>query len=416
MRKLLPLLMALCLVFSSLPALAGAYPTTTPIAGYTLRPAADEVRVYATPSTKANIVGYIIPGGSQEVHVLEVKGDWCFVRFSSIQGIQYGYVPLSCFEVAAKPTPTPAPRPGTAFEAGAAAWIINRQEGYRLNLRAEPAYTAKSLGKYYTGTPVTLTGHTQGGFLQVLLAGTALGWVDARYLTADALSFVPETPRVTVHNPGSGAVLRSGPSTDYSRLSWYAHGTDVIVLGVRADGWYHVTVGERTGYMSESVLSGEFPYGYGMDSDNPALDGTAAEDTVYYINTRSTSGMLNLRKTASASAKSLGLFYTGTPLTVLSYTRSGWVYVRIGQTEGYMDADYLTATRPARCGDERIIRNSRANGLNLRAAPSTGGDLLAFLPNYTRVIVLGQLTDGWCYVQYGDTLGYMLGSSLESVN
>ncbi len=415
MRKLLPLILALCLIMLALPALAGAYPTTTPISGYTLRPAADEVRVYATPSIKANIVGYILPDDSQEVHVLEVTGNWCFVRFTSIQGISYGYVPLSCFDVAAKATPTPAPQPGTAFAPGTAAWVVNRQEGYRLNLRAEPAYTASSFGAYYTGTPVTLMGEIQDGFAQVLLAGT-LGWMDVRYLTTDPLGFVPEMPQLTVHNPGSGAVLRSGPTSESSRVGWYAHGTEIYILGVRTDGWYFVTADESFGYMAASVLSGTLPSGYGMDSDNPALDNSTNESAVYYINTRSNDGMLNLRKSASTSAKSLGLFYTGTPLTVLSYTRSGWAYVRIGQTEGYLDVDYLTTTPPTQYGAERIIRNSSGTGLNLRTEPSTGGALLTFLPNYTRVTVLGQLSNDWCYVSYNGLVGYMLGNSLKPVN
>ena len=134
-----------------------------------------------------------------------------------------------------------------------------------------------------------------------------------------------------------------------------------------------------------------------------------------YINTRSAGGKLNLRKSASASSKSLGLFYTGTPVTVISFNRSGWAYVRIGQTEGYMDVDYLTTTKPTQYGENHVIRNTRATGLNLRSLPSTGGELLKFAPNYSSVIVLGELSDGWCYVEYDGTLGYMLGTSLEKV-
>lgn len=416
MRKFFALLMALCLIFCSLPAFGEAFPTATPLPGYTLRDSADEVRVFATKSMKANIVGYIIPGSQQEVHVLEVSGDWCYITFSSIYGTSHGYVPLSYFDVAPTATPTPAPEK-SEYVAGASAWIVNIQEGYRLNLREEPASTAKSLGKYYTGTPVILTGNAKNGFAQVLLAGTTIGWLDARYLTTDSVAFVPETPTVTISNQGGGATLRSGPSTSYNRLGWYAHGTAVTVLGVRADGWYHVKVGQRVGFISESVLSGTFPYGYGMDSDNPTLtDNMADGEMQLYINTRSSGGQLHLRKSASSSAKSLGLFYTGTPVTILSYTRSGWAYVRIGQTEGYMDADYLASLKPTQYGARYAVRNSRATGLNLRSLPSTGGELLAFAPNYATVTVLGELSDGWCYVEYDGTLGYMLGTSLKISN
>lgn len=414
MRKFFALILTLLLILLRLPASAETYPTATPLPGYTLRDSADEVRVFATMSTKANIVGYIIPGGSQEVNVLSVSGDWCYVAFSSIYGTSYGYVPLSCFSVAARPTPTPKPQ--TTYPAGTSAWIVNYQEGYRLNLRQEPSYTAASQGKYYTGTPVTLTGTIENGFAQVLLAGTALGWVDLNFLTTDALSFAPETPIVTIKNL-SGAILRSGPGTNYTRLTRCNYGVPVTVLGICPNGWYHVIVDERIGYMSESVLSGTFAYDYGMDSDIPGRSSVNTDcESVFYINTRSKNGVLNLRKSPSSSAKSLGKFYTGTPLTILSYTRTGWAHVRIGQTEGYMDADYLTPTKPTQTGDQRVIRNSRATGLNMRSVPSTGGEIIAFVPNYTYVTVLGEFSDGWCYIEYNNTQGYMLGTYLDQAN
>lgn len=413
MHRILPLILALVL----LPCIAGAsesYPTPTPLPGYTLRPSNEEVRVYGSMSTKANIVGYIIPGGSQTVHVLSVQGDWCYVAFSSIYGVSYGYIPLSCFDIAAKTTPTPLPE--ATFEVGTTAWISNFQEGYRLNLRKEPTYSSTSLGKYYTGTPVTLTGEVQNGFVRVLLADSVLGWIDLRYITLDSSGFVPEMPIVTISNPG-GALLRTGPGTNYSRITRCSYGSAVVVMGVCSNGWYHVRVDDHIGYMSETVLSGTFPYGYGMDSDNPALEDIISDrESVFYINTRSANGLLNLRKSASSSAKSLGKFHTGTPVIILNYTRSGWAYVRIGQTEGYMDIDYLSPTKPAQFGVVRVIRNPRANGMNLRSMPSTGGEILAFAPNYSQVTLLGELTDGWCYVKYGDITGYMLGTYLTPIN
>ncbi len=414
MKQRFALLIALCLLFLSLTAAADPYPTVTPVSlpGYTLLPSQEEVRVFAAANMKANIVGYIIPGGEQEVHVLSAEGDWCYVSFTSVYGVNYGYVPLSCFAVET-PRPTPTPEAAPAYESGTSAWILNSAEGFRLNLREEPAFSAKSLGKYYTGTPVTLTGQFVDGYAQALVAGTTLGWLDVRFLTTDTLTLVPETPMVTVRNSGSGATLRSGPASTYDRLGWFGHGTLITVLGVRNDGWYHVTVDGLVGFISEGLLSGTFPYHYGADSDNPAhSDNMANGEAVCYINTRS-SGQLNLRKAASFTSRSLGLFYTGTPLTVISYTRTGWAYVRIGHTEGYVDADYLAAVAPTRYGETRIVRNSRASGLNLRSLPSTGGEILAFAENYSSVTVLGDLSDGWCYVNYGGVLGYMLGTSLE---
>lgn len=386
--------------------------TPTPLPGYLLREIKEDIRVYAAANPKANIVGYISPESAPEVHLLEITGDWCLVSFSTAQGTSHGYIPFSCFDAIPEVTPTPVP--DAVYAVGAQAWIVNAKEGYRLNLRAEPYATAKSLGKYFTGTPITLTGQIVNGYAQVLLAGTSLGWVDLRFITLDALGFVPEMPTLTIKNKGSGANLRSGPSTNYNRLGWFKHGSQITLMGVRNDGWCHVMVEDKVGFMSESLLSGTFPFDYGTDSDDPLLSGMLSDnETILYLNSRSNGGQVHLRKEASTTAKSLGLFFTGTPVTVVSHTRTGWVYVRIGHTEGYMAADYLTHIKPVQCGDTRVIRNASADGLNFRSIPSTGGEILGYLKNYTEVTVLGDLSDGWCYVLIDDQYGYMLGTSLK---
>lgn len=404
MRRFYALITALLLLLLYLPATAEPPPDLTPLPGYTLKPSDEEILVYTARNLKAGLAGTIKPGAEQTVQVLSLQGDWCYVRFTTANGERYGYLPLSCFEALSQPTATPTPE--NVLLTGTAAWVLNHAEGYRLNLRETPSHSSVSLGRYYTGTPVTLTGIAENGFVQLLLAGSTLGWMDERYLTLDASNLVPETPQLAVLN--NGATLRSGPDSTYDRLGWFARGTIVTVLGVRTDGWYHVQADDLVGYMASSVLSGDLPTAYGMDSDNPALTGNTDQVSVFYINTRSSGSMLHLRKAPSTSAKSLGQFYTGTPLSILSYTRTGWAYVRIGQTEGYMDADYLTTTQPTRYGILRSLHNSRATGLNMRRAPSTGGELLSFVPNNAVITLLGTLSDGWCYVDYNGLLGYML--------
>lgn len=388
--------------------LAGAAESALP--GYTLRESADEVRVFAAPSDKAKIVGYLIPGGQQEVEVLSVSGNWCTVRFTSVQGESTGYVPLACFNVAPPATPTPLPQTMLTF--GTEAWVCNAEAGYRLNLRTGPALSATSLGKYYSGVPVTATGAISGGYAQVILHDV-LGWMDVRYLTINP-DFPVETPLVQVNNPGGGINLRQGPAADTPFVYWVPHGSDVIVLGACVDGWYHVQIDGRTGYVTGSLLSETLPFQYGTDSDNPAVSGdlAGAADTLYVCNL-SDGGQLNLRKTPSGSGAVLGRFYAGTPLRLISYTRTGWAYVRIGQLEGYMDADYLSNVKPQHYGKTRTVRNAHGTGMNLRNMPTTDGQVIGFLDNYTRVIVLGDLTNDWCYVDADGTLGYVLGTRLQ---
>lgn len=379
-------------------------PTATP--RVELRASQEEVKVFANPNMKANIVGYIIPGALQSVEVVAQQGEWYRVRFSSVYGISEGWVPASCFQNEAAPSPLPSGAPVTAQQA----FVCNPQEGYRLNLRVARSSASQSLGKYYTGTPLTiLDGYDSNGYVMVDIGGR-IGYMDSRYLTEEPYSFVSELMEAVITRP-QGANLRRGPSSEARITGQYAGGTVVTVLGLTQDGWYHVAVDGQTGFMDGSLTSLRLTWDQ-MDSDDPAVsDGISTGGVTMYVAT-SGGSRLNLRERDSASSASLGRFYAGTEVTVLSYTRTGWAYVQIGCMTGYMDMGYLSSVAQASYGETRVIRNGYGTGLNLREMPDTDSAVVEFCPNNTYVTVLGELSDGWCYVAVGEQAGYMLGTRL----
>ncbi len=412
MKKLTALLLALMLLLPCMSAPNGgsARAASSAVSGWTLKPSDDEVKVYARPSLSANIVGYIIFGGRQEVEVLSVTGDWCYVRFTSIYGDTFGYIPLSRFQAPAAATPTPSPT-ATPVPQSSSGVVSHQQPGQRLNLRTGPSTSTASLGKYYSGTPLAFTGLRQNGYVQVII-GATYGWMDERYVTTYRWSAPNEMPLTAVENPGRGANLRFGPDTGHRILGWYAHGTAVTVMGVRADGWYHVQVKGQTGFMSETVLRDRFPWQYGPDADDPAIS-VDAMDRVMYVDTDSSVEQQPLRQKASYDAATLGRFYTGTPVRVLSWTRTGWAYVDIGGLTGYMDLRYLADSKPPQAGVSRLIRNPYGTGLNLRSAPDSSSEILQFCPNYMSLTVLGDVGSDWCYVDVRGQTGFMLKKRLE---
>ncbi len=409
--RLLALLLGLLLL---IPALA----EETPLPGYTLRESADEVRVFATRSEKAKIVGYIITGGRQEVGVLTDDGQWCYVRFTSIGGETFGYIPRSRFDVA--PAATPAPTPAPSWKPGTRATVRNSHTGYRLNLRSGPAATYASTAKYYTGVDVTLTGGVRNGYAQVDVHG-ATGWMDLRFLETEG-SVLIETPMARICNENSGANIRKGPGSSYGSIAWYLDGTQVTILGVTSNGWCHVEILDHytheyvRGYVAQSLLNEAEPFLTGTDSDGSGSTGIEAPSDARYVTTRSASGAVNLRTGASATSKSLGTFYTGAPAEVISYTRTGWCFVRIGRTTGYMDATYLTDQPPMTTGVAHRVSNRYATGVNLRGIPGETGELLSFLPNGETVTVLGHVSGGWSCILYGDGVAYALTDALRRVN
>ncbi len=122
-------------------------------------------------------------------------------------------------------------------------------------------------------------------------------------------------------------------------------------------------------------------------------------------------GGLNLRETASLSAKVLGQYPTGTWIDVVEEGDT-WSKVQIGGKTGYMMSKYLSDTASS---NTRFVRTNTGIGLNLRSAPSLTGGIITSYPIGTAVTVL-KSGSNWCRVQIGDNTGYMNSAYLKSSN
>lgn len=122
---------------------------------------------------------------------------------------------------------------------------------------------------------------------------------------------------------------------------------------------------------------------------------------------------LNLRQGPGTEEKSLGRFYSGTPVTVYEEDENGWARVRIGTLQGYMQAKYLM----------KMNRNYGAPSLFHQAWPvmeritlKSGTDQKAEAVAATRdfLLVLGDVGDDWRYVRLWDReqYGYVRTSQL----
>ena len=112
---------------------------------------------------------------------------------------------------------------------------------------------------------------------------------------------------------------------------------------------------------------------------------------------------LNLREKPDTDSKTLGRFYSGTPVTVHSERTVGyqtWARVTVGEMTGYMLSDYLM----------EVNRNYGAPSLFFTAYPSGGGcalreeprsnaDQVDYLGSGNMVYILGDIGDDWRYVQ-----------------
>jgi uncharacterized protein YraI len=85
-----------------------------------------------------------------------------------------------------------------------------------------------------------------------------------------------------------------------------------------------------------------------------------------------------------------------------------WWKVAYGGYRGFMIADYLAAGGAAESGDAVTT-----TGLNLRAGPSTGDDVLLVMPAGAAVTVTGDAVNGFYPVRYRGTSGWAFGDYLD---
>lgn len=278
------------------------------------------------------------------------------------------------------------------------AYVNNPDPADRLHLRTSMSVNSTSLGKYYNGTAVTVISE-QNGWTQVQI-GTLNGYMQTRYLSDQPVTSAQ--PSVKINNKeGSGLNLRYGQNTSTRSLGLYKNGTKVTVLGL-TESWCHVEVDGKTGFMVRIKLSPTPQYDLNADA------GTSANTR--YVNNPNTNDRLHLRMGASTESLSLGKYYNGTPVTVLS-EQNGWAYVQIGALDGYMWSRYLSKDYVQSAQPIVTVDNVSGTGLHLRAGQSTDSTDLGLYKNGTQAVVLG-LSEGWCHVEVDGKMGFMLREKL----
>ena len=284
----------------------------------------------------------------------------------------------------------------------------------RLNLRTEPRKSALSLGKYYSGTAVTLLGEEKNGYVKVRVDPLE-GWMDIDFVVPSVEAYCDARPTTTV--VASSAALRELPSTDSTALKQIGFGETVVVLGVRADSWLHVQAGGRSGFMHADLLADAFSFHKGDSAQAPSGGSSGAANTAV-VNNPDPKTRLNLRAEPNGDAEVLGKYFSGVSVTLLDTPKDGWAHVQIaGTATGYMQTKYL-AMNGERVESAMLtpkIQNKGGTGLNLRQMPSASAQSLGLYKNGTQVTVMG-VYGGWVHVTVDGKTGYMQADKFDTQN
>lgn len=201
--------------------------------------------------------------------------------------------------------------------------------------------------------------------------------------------------------------IRSSASESGQILTSLVNGALVSVIS-RGDSWTQVKYGDIVGYVQTSALTFQ---------GTPTGGTETAVTTITGYATVSVSGTLNLRESASTSARVVTTIPDGAVLPVFEQT-AGWAKVQYGAQTGYASTDFLvfSATYPGQVADPdgnaaTVTLASGSGSVNLRASASTSAQVLAQLPHGTVVTALRN--DGaWCRVYVNGTYGYIMTSYL----
>lgn len=267
-------------------------------------------------------------------------------------------------------------------------------QGGRLNLRQEPSLEAAVLGQYPTGTWMTVHEET-GNWSKVTVDGKN-GYVMSRYLTeagSNGTLYVQT-------NTGAGLNLRSKPSESGAIITSFKPGTAVKVLG-KGNGWYHVQVGEHTGYMAARYLTAKAPGSAGGSGNTGAVQGKQGT-----VKNPGENQVLLLRETASTQARVLGYYRNGTKVTITG--ESGDFYkVNVDGKSGFMMKKYIAVAQETFKPFTAVLVNPNGNKIvNFRKAPGLSAPVLKQLAVGTKITVT-EMGDVWCKVTVDGETGYV---------
>ena len=185
--------------------------------------------------------------------------------------------------------------------------------------------------------------------------------------------------------------LRAGASTDSRWLGTYDEGAWMRITGESGSFYKVRTPDGKTGYIMKKYV----------------YISAAAKGTIGIVNN---AGYLNLRKSASRSAKVLGQYDDGVPCILLS-ENNGWYHVSVDGVPGYIDASFIQKKYTTYSPDVATVTTKNGGNLRLRKGPGTDYSSLKSVKNGSYVMIL-QKGDGWWKVAADGSVGYMDSSFL----
>lgn len=328
---------------------------------------------------------------------------------------------------------TPA-SPAPAPQAAAPITKYVKLESGSLNMRNGASTSSSVIVKLAKGIEVKVLSES-AGWAKIEVYGKT-GYVSSTYLSKENPSTVikpTETPTPTTTkyvnvSPGSNLNVRKSPSVTSGILTKLQAGTEVTFYW-EENGWAKINVNGQDGYVSHEYLSPAKGNSSTMPKEEP-------KTVTKYVNV-SLDSPLNMHTSPSTDASILTKLARGVEITVVSDSE-GWAKIEAYGQYGYVDARYLSETKPAAGseptqsetngkdstpdnGSEQVndLSNKKfvnviyGSSLNMRSEPSTKSLIITKLARGTIVVVESEL-NGWSKVTANGKTGYISSQYLSN--
>ncbi|MEY9869511.1 beta-N-acetylglucosaminidase/uncharacterized protein YgiM (DUF1202 family) [Peribacillus sp. B2I2] len=303
-----------------------------------------------------------------------------------------------------------ATKPGTVTKAAATVKTTTKYvNASTLNMRKSAIVSSSIITRLSKGTKVTVYSESNGW--AKIKANGKDGYVSTKYLSAakpgsGSTVATPEKTTIKYVNTGSLNMRKSGTESS-SIVARLSKGTKVTVYS-ESKGWGKVKANGKDGYVSTKYLSTSKP-GSGSTVATPE------KTTTKYVNT----GLLNMRKSGTASSSIVSMLSKGTKVTVYSESK-GWAKIKANGKDGHVSTKYLSTTKPGTettpsIPDKTTTKyvNVSSGTLNMRKIGSESASIVAKLSKGTQVTVYSE-SKGWAKIKANGQDGYVSADFLST--
>ena len=264
-----------------------------------------KLNVRKGPGTKYAKMGTLSKGAKVEV-ITKLPSGWYKIKYKDTYGYVLGkYVKLNIPQQDEKV-------------------IATGKTTAQLNVRKGSSTKYAKIGSLSKGAKVEIVSKLSNGWYKIKYNGT-YGYVSGAYVKLDSEQPKPgedEKIIATGKTTVSSLNVRSGPSSNYSKLGILTKGTKVEVVERYSNGWYKIKYKGSYGYVSGAYVS---------------LDGSKGE----VIATGKTTAGLNVRSGAGTGYKKIGHLNKGTKVEIVTKLSNGWYKIKFNSSYGYVSGDYV---------------------------------------------------------------------------